>query len=137
MRKFLPALLFASLIAFVLILFNRRQSDSSASAQATEVKVEAQDLLSEYMKDEAGANEKYLNKIVEVKGTVAATHRDDGRGAYVVLRAGSTTKAVRCKLDSRATHRRKEFHEGEKVTLKGICTGLVGDVELVQCVEVR
>ena len=98
--------------------------------------IEAPNLFTEFETDEANANEKYLDKIVEVSGVVIESSTDDKGKTSVTLDAGSMFGVI-CQLDELSKHKRTDFPVGEKVTLKGVCTGMLMDVVLVRCVEVQ
>ena len=136
MKKILLILLGTIVLAAVLILISRYKPEDTIKTRPADVKVEAQALLTDFLTDEAGANEKYLNKTVQVSGTISTFQRDDRDNVSVTLNAGSQTSGVKCKLDKMVEHRRREFQIGEKVIFKGICMGYTGDVEVVGCVEV-
>jgi len=136
MKKiFLILLALAALVAAI-ILINRFQPEDTIKTRPADVKVEAEELMAEFLADEAGANEKYLNKTLEVTGNVSTFQRDDRGNFSVTLSAGSQATGVKCKFDKLVEHRRREFQIGEKVTFKGICMGYIGQVEMVGCVEV-
>lgn len=137
MRKKWPILLAIIGSLILLILASRYQPKETIKNRPADVSVEAESLFAEFLDDEAGANEKYLNKTVQVSGTVSTFKSDDRGNLTVTLRAGNRPGGVKCKLDKRVEHRRREFPIGAKLTLKGVCMGYVGDVEMVGCVEVE
>lgn len=136
MKKILLILLLLAGVAGVLLLLDRPSADLTMQQKNTDISVDAREMFAEFLRDEAAANEKYLNKIVKVSGEVTTVKTDD-RGRIAVTLRGNETNGVKCKLDQRTEHRRREFHVGEQVVFKGVCMGQMADVELVECVEVR
>lgn len=114
-------------------MYNKPHEDIR-SAQA-DVDIQATALFSAYEADENTANTEYLDKKIQVSGTVMKVETDDAGKVGVTLNAGGMLGGVVCKLDDLAEHKRTEFAEGEEVTFKGICTGMLMDVVLERCVE--
>lgn len=94
--------------------------------------VDANALLKEYESDEAAANAKYLSKIIEVKGEVAQVL--EGENTTIVLATENGIFGVKCELDPHSKVEFPTYKAGDQVTLKGECTGFLGDVVLVRCV---
>lgn len=137
MKRFLPLLIGLIVLLGLLFLLMRpsKSGGETVRQQKTEATVEATDLYRQFITDESAANEQYLNKILAVSGTVSRVHADDKGNVSVTLETNDPAHGVKCRLDKQLKHGRTEFQVGENVTFKGVCTGYVGDVELVQCVE--
>ena len=102
--------------------------------QATEIKVEAAQLYADFVQDETGANEKYLNKITEVTGVVSTVQTGQG-SIKIVLRTNDPAHGVHCRLDQQPGQSEKKYEVGQTVRFKCLCSGFVQDVEMVQCAE--
>lgn len=108
------------------------QADYSVNATA---------LINEFTTNETTANEKYLNKILSVKGLVKKIEHN-GPSGIVVLGDTTDMSSVRCLLDSAATAAASALQPGQAVTVKGAVTGfnkdetglLGSDVQLNRCV---
>ena len=100
-----------------------------------DVKLEATDLYTQYTTDETAANAKYLDKIVQVCGTVANLSNENNV-VTIQLDAGDPMGGVLCELDPMSDHKRTDFQPGERVCFKGICNGYLSDVVLTRCSEV-
>ena len=109
-------------------------SPATVWEQETEIRVEAVSLFDAFIQDESGANEKYLNKITEVSGTVSTVRTTEG-STSVVLRTNDPVHGVRCRLDRKPGQSDKKYEVGQNVRFKCVCNGHVQDVEMVQCVE--
>lgn len=101
-----------------------------------DLQLSATQLFNDYDSDETTANTKYLDKVVQVKGTVKEVNTDESGTTSVTLESGSDMFGVVCQMDNLTEHERTAFSEGEQVTFKGICTGSLMDVVLVRCVEI-
>ncbi len=93
-------------------------------------------LFSDFELNEKESNTKYLDKIIEVNGVVNDFSKDDSGVATITLDSGNEMFGVICQMDNMSKHKRSEFKIGEKVKLKGICTGILMDVVLVRCIEI-
>jgi hypothetical protein len=100
----------------------------------------AQQLISFFENDELTANQKYLDKIIAVRGRVKAVEKN-GRGHYsVILGQPGSMSSVRCSMDSLHQNAVVNLSEGSTITVKGACTGfnsdelLGSDVILNRCV---
>lgn len=136
MRKILYFLLAAAVVGGFIGYKMYNKPHENIQAAATDVRIDAAQLFTEYNDDEAGANARYLDKMIAVAGKVKeATKGDDGT-VKVMLETGSDFGVV-CELDPLSQHARTEFQPGESVTLKGKCAGLNLDVQLTRCVEAK
>lgn len=137
MKKLLPILLLLLIIVGGFLFFRSNRPDASPATvweQDTEVKIEAMSLFNDFIQDETGANEKYLNRVIEVSGEVSTVRVGEG-SASVVLRTNDPTYGVRCRLDGKPGSEQKRYEVGQNVRFKCICSGYVQDVEMVQCKE--
>ena len=124
---------------YALYEYNRTvQGLNDVSADYT---VNATALINEYVSNETTANQKYQNKILEVKGMIKTVEHNSGTGIVVL---GDTTdmSGVRCILDSTTSATASSLQRGAVVTIKGAITGfnkdetglLGSDIELNRCV---
>lgn len=84
-----------------------------------------------YEHDEAGTNKLYLNKVITVTGKIQSV-RSDTSGLSINLQTTSGMFGVTCKMET-ATANVPRFTEGQEVQVKGLCSGYLMDVVLVQC----
>lgn len=96
---------------------------------AKAVSLEAQQLVTAYETDEAGANAKYLDKVLHVSGEVTETGKNQ-KGETVITLKGSDMGGVICTLEGKET---QQIKKGSSINLQGICTGYLTDVVLVRC----
>lgn len=99
----------------------------------SDVTLTAQELFTEYETDETTSNEKYLDKVIEVTGTIKDISTNKEGITSITLDAANDLSGVICELDKDGKHR--NFKTGETVIFKGMCTGMLMDVVLVRCVE--
>jgi len=114
--------------------YNRKAADLTDVQPA--FIIAATDLVNEFETDEPAANKKYLGKIIQVTGIMASVeYRHD---TLVNIIIGEGIHNVSCELDKRhADTRIKKMQEMNSITVKGICTGYLMDVELNRCVVIK
>ena len=96
------------------------------------LRIDAVVLAQEFAADEAKANEKYLNKIIEVSGTITETEK--GQDGHMMIVLGNTDLSVQCAMGDTGVN----LSKGQTVAVKGSCTGngLMG-VSLSDCYIVK
>jgi hypothetical protein len=85
------------------------------------------DLIDAFSKNEKAANEKYLDKVMTIWGTVKSIDKDDQGAFTLVLGEPNTMSSVRCSIDSNHNEEASNLTAGVKITVKGICTGFNAD----------
>ncbi|GAA4466960.1 hypothetical protein GCM10023093_21970 [Nemorincola caseinilytica] len=90
------------------------------------IEVTAQALAQAYTNNEAQANTLYLNKVIEVTGSVTETEQNQDGGLMVIL-----DNDVQCALREKGIQTSK----GQTLTIKGFCSGngMLG-VSLTDCI---
>ena len=123
---------FSGILA-ALIMFNKKHTDT-AKAKPDFI-VTASTLQKEFEDNETTASSKYINKIIEVKGTIVTVTPADSTHINVSLKTGSDISSVICTFTSSGDH--SKFLTGEEITLRGECSGFLMDVLLNNCATVR
>ena len=119
-------------IVAVVYVFNKPH----ASVGNPEHLVVASDLISEFEVNESDANKKYLGKAIEVTGTVTEVMEKDN--SFVLLLGDSTALSrVSCTLQGSQDSMAYGLRKGDAVTVRGICSGRLLDVVLIDCNIVR
>jgi len=104
--------------------------------ETPQFKLNATTLVAEYSKDEKIANEKYLGKVIEVRGVISEKMKDEKGKINITLQAEDLS-GVGCEFDPKSQDALRNLHEGDDVSIKGICTGVLMDVVLVDCVYLK
>lgn len=114
--------------------YNR--TTSSLENTTPDFVLSADDIFSEFEKNEVDANKKFLDKVIEVSGTVQSFSNENLADRNVTLQTESGMFGVICKLDS--TYDAKyTVAEGNKIKIKGVCTGMLMDVVLIRCIPTK
>lgn len=115
-----------ALAGMLMYHYNKRARNVAAE---TGIPVTATELYYKFTSNEPQANQAYLNKVLQVSGQVLEVKSIPNSGKVVVLNTGDPMFGVACTLNTiePATGKVKP---GEKITVKGICTGYLSDVVL-------
>ncbi len=98
--------------------------------------MKADELFTSFESDEASANKKYIGKIIQVSGNVqSVNHDEDGKTSYTLQTAGGMFGVI-CRIDSLNSNV-LGVSVGQSISMKGECTGMLMDVVLVRCVNVK
>lgn len=139
MRKALLAIFVLAILGggYAYKKYNEGQTD--ITTVATDLTITAPELLAQYTADEAKANEQYLNKVIEVKGSIAEAPKADEKGIISIMLQGDDTGGVNCELSETASKAPiNTYQVGQEITIKGKCSGSNGiDVVLSQCAVVK
>ena len=135
-KKILIATVIAILsgVGFGVYIFNKPHQ--SIANETPAFQLDAAALVSDYDKDEKSANAKYLGKIIEVKGVIAEKLKDKNGNINVTLQ-GPELAGIGCEFEPKAQGSLSNLKEGQEVKIKGICTGVLMDVVMVDCVCVN
>lgn len=118
-------------LGFAYYLYNKPHQGISNEKAAFVLNAET--LVNEYDLDEKKANAKYLGKIVEVSGIVSEKTKDR-TGNYNITLQGPDLAGIGCEFENKVQTQLASLKEGQEVKIKGICTGVLMDVVLVDCV---
>jgi hypothetical protein len=97
------------------------------------IEVTAAQLVKDYQLNEAQANSKYLDKAIQVTGTVTEVKATQDGNATVMLASEDAFTGVFCTLKEKS----ENVAIGTTVTIKGICSGMLTDVRLREAVVVK
>lgn len=107
---------------------------ASLAHKKPDVEVAASQLISAYETDEKTANEKYLGKVVQVSGKIADITTEEGK-KKVHLESDNPISMVICELEN--GNQSEELKPGDEIKIKGLCSGYLSDVILVQSCVVK
>jgi hypothetical protein len=95
--------------------------------------ISADSIIAIYNADEKAADAKYLNKAIQVQGTVAKVEKNQDGQTTVLFASADPMSSVFC------TMRDKDpgVATGSVVTVKGFCSGHTMDVLLTDCIVVK
>ena len=114
-------------------LFNEQHRDLRSSTPDFEIT--AIGLQKAFDENEAAAASKYVNRIIEVTGTVQSVKSGEQNIASISLQTGSIFSSVICTFVSKSDL--SGLVPGTQVTVRGECSGFLMDVLLNNCVLIK
>jgi hypothetical protein len=93
------------------------------------------DLQKAFEENEAVSIGKYVNKIIEVTGTIESVKAGEGNITNVALKTGSELSSVICTLSPQSDP--TTLVSGNEVKIRGECSGFLMDVLLNDCVIIK
>ena len=100
-----------------------------------DISLDSEFLKNEFTQDEDIANTKYLDQIIQVKGTIIKI--DSVRGiAIISLGSENLFGNINCHMLEN-TKQQQNLKIGQTVIIKGICTGYLLDIILIRCVLIN
>lgn len=90
--------------------------------------INASELFDDFSTNEIQANKQYLDKVLEVTGTVSEVRTNQKGETVIVLKTKDPLFGVSCTLKDAAA----DIPAGTQVVVKGICTGYLSDVVLTR-----
>ena len=131
MKKILISIILLGIVGSAVGFYLFNKPLESTKILKTDFIINAVDLLNAFENDEMQANQKFLDKVIEVKGNIQKIEVKNSK-TTVYLDADNLMSSVIFQLEDQASNLKK----GQEVTLKGICTGYLMDVVLVRAVKV-
>lgn len=96
--------------------------------------VTAAQLITDYEANEQAANDKYLGKVVEVSGKVVDITTEEGK-TKVQIETPNPISLIICEMETGTNV--ETIKAGDEATIKGMCSGYLSDVILVQATIVK
>ena len=100
------------------------------STEKADISMSASQLLTDFLEDEAVANENYLDKIITVSGAISSIER--GTPTTIILDTGDIMSLVSCEMADENVP--TDLMVGSTIKIKGQCTGFLSDVIMVKCI---
>lgn len=113
-----------------------KDKEKEVKKAAVTAKITAPNLLKEYKDNEVRADGKYKGKVLEVSGTVDGIGKDLMDTMYVSLK-GDVIFGIQCMFAKKHESKLASLKKGQEITLKGKCTGKMGNVILRGCMLVE
>ncbi len=124
------------IIAFSSIYYVFNMPHRNLSTETASYTLKAADLITQFKKDDVEANKKYLNQALSVSGIVKSIRRLENHG--IVISLEDAMEGVSCSVDSLDVVKYKTklsaIKEGSSASLKGRCSGMLMDIQIINCV---
>ncbi len=133
MKKIIVIILIISGSAFAYGYYLFHKPHQGVANKEAAFTMESKQLFDEFDRNENAANKKYLGKIVSVQGKVT-DKAVDGKGTLSLILEGGDMAGVGCQFDASVLKDVGAIKKGQMIKVKGICTGMLMDVVMVDCV---
>lgn len=120
-------------VAGLFMFYKPHRSVKDADA---EFKLSAAELINIFNEDELKANALYLDKILEVQGTLKDIMFNDS-SLVLVLGENTLDVGISCYMMEDQKDHAPTLKKGDAVHVKGICNGMLFDVVLDKCILVQ
>ncbi|MBT8190040.1 MAG: hypothetical protein HKN67_09505 [Saprospiraceae bacterium] len=134
MKKFIKIILFLIVVLLVAYFVVLNLPKSSVKNKDADFKLSATELYNAFEANEKKSNKLYIGKTVEVKGKFLTQNKDNQGATVVIMDGGGSLGGVLCTLEQGQESKLSEIKQGDEITIKGMCTGLLMDVVLNKCV---
>src|SRR5450631_589869 len=121
------------LIAVIWGIYLYNKPHGSAADGTVAISLNADSLFAQYQRDEHGADQLYLGKVIEVSGKIAEIQQN-AQSEVLILSTQSGTGGINCQLFPGEDKKEPPCHTGDLVKIRGRCTGFLMDVNLADCV---
>ena len=116
-------------IGAALYLFNMQHKNLGKAKP--DFVIAAIDLQKAFEDNESAATAKFVNKVIEVRGSIESVKPGEGNILNVTLKTGSDLSSVICTFARDADP--SKLNAGNQVTIRGECSGFLMDVLLNDC----
>ncbi len=137
LKKIILAFLLLGLVAGGIGFYLYFKPVKSFENASPDLSLDAAALVKDFQTDENKANSRYLNKLLEVSGTVSDISEDEKGLTNINLGVDGEMAMVSCSMDTTVRRDFTSIKSGQSVRLKGLCSGMLMDVVLVKCVIVE
>lgn len=129
MRTIIMFLLLLGMLAAGIGFYIYNKPVASLENKKPDIEVTASRLITDYESDEKTANGTYLGKIVQVSGKVASIGVEEGK-TKIQLETENPISMIICELEDGTDAGIVKV--GDEIKIKGLCSGYLSDVILVQ-----
>jgi hypothetical protein len=102
-------------------------------ADETAISISAKDIVKNFQANEDSANKLYLNKAIAITGEVIEAKKNQDGKPTVTLKSDDSFSNIYCTLKDEVA----PIQSGATVTIKGICTGFLSDVVIIDAIIVN
>lgn len=134
MKKFLVLVVVFAIVGGGVGYYLWNKPHDSVSKKKPDFTMTPAQLLADFQNDEDAANAKYLDKVIQLNGTILEIVPGEGLAMQVVLETGDLMARVSCVMEEGyAEFLERKLKKGDAVSIKGFCTGMVMDVVVDRC----
>jgi hypothetical protein len=129
------AVLFIAVAAILAALYLFSMKHSDIKKARPDFLITATQLQKEFEYDETKASLKYINKILEVTGTIISVKQEENNSVNISLSTENHISSVICTCP--AISDTSVFKRGNQIIVRGICSGFLMDVLMNNCAVIE
>lgn len=137
MKKLIIALSIMGVLSIGVVSLLSQKKSSSILDTAPNLEINSASLINAFESNEVTANQKFANKVIQVKGPLDTFTIIDEDHYQISLGSSHTMGKVVCNLDLKQNVDLKDLEIGDLLEVKGICTGYLFDVVLDQALIIQ
>lgn len=118
------------LVVLGLWLFLNYSPQESTAQKTADLEIQATELYAAFSADETAANQQYIGKILQVRGSVGEKLIDENQAPVLILRESDAMAGVMCTLRKDQLARFETLQLGDQLAVKAKCNGMLMDVVL-------
>lgn len=115
------------------------ESEQESEPEPADMELTVGEILTAYEEDDVAADEKFMNKILRVTGTVSLVDVKDRLDIHYIRLTGSggdPWQSLQCMFDKKHSAALEQLEKGQTVTAQGRYNGSVIAIRMVDCVLV-
>ena len=136
LKKISITVLLLAVIVGIIGYYYYNKPREGADGRSPVATLTASALLDAYDANEEKANADYNGKVIVISGK-ATEKSADAKGIMSIMLQGTGLSGVNCQFSKSENEKISSVNTGDSVYVKGICTGKLTDVVLVDCVFLK
>ncbi len=117
-------------------IYNKKSEIRDATKMENKVVINADELYKIYSEYEDSANKLYLDKPIDLTGSIREIELNDNRYT-LYIHTGDSMANISCEMDTTQNSAVKKLIKNEQVNINGFCNGINIDIELDRCKLVK
>jgi polyisoprenoid-binding protein YceI len=118
--------------AFITLKIMTKNAQRNVATEKA-INLTAIEFASIYKNYEDSANKLYLNKTIQLTGIISTISENQNSQTDAIIMTSDSLPAINCTIDGLY----KSINAADTITLKGICTGILTNINLVNCIVVE
>jgi hypothetical protein len=127
----LGIILAAALIGFITLKIMTKNAERNVGTEKAIILTPIE-FATTYKNFEDSANKLYLNKNIQITGIISSISENQNNQMDAVIVTSDNLPAINCTIDGLY----KSINTGDTIMLKGICTGILSNINLIKCIVV-
>ncbi len=134
--KIILGFLLVAIVSLAISIYYYNKPDVNVVKTDAAYVLTAKNLIEEYQADETSTNKKYTEKVIQVNGMVHEITTLKGN-SVITIRNADQESSIICHMLPNQRQKALQLVKGQKISVKGVCTGYLLDVIMVRCILVE